>query len=54
MEALDRTLKDITSQNDPFGGKIVILSGDFRQCLPIIPGAEQAAIVDSAINRSPL
>ena len=54
MEALDRTLRDITSQNDPFGGKIIILSGDFRQCLPIIPGAQQAAIVGSAINRSPL
>ena len=54
MEALDRTLKDITSQSKPFGGKIIILSGDFRQCLPIIPGAGQAAIVDSALNRSPL
>ena len=30
MEALDRTLRDLTGQDIPFGGKTVVLSGDFR------------------------
>jgi len=43
FEALDRSLKDLFRQkNDdrldiPFGGKVVVLNGDFRQILPIIP-----------------
>ena len=53
-EALDRTLRDIASINEPFGGKVVLLSGDFRQCLPVIPGASRGAIVDAALNRSHL
>ena len=54
MEALDRTLRDITNLDVPFGGKIMVLSGDFRQCLPVIPGAGRAEIVNAALNRSPL
>ena len=54
-EALDRTLRDITNKDEAlFGGKIVILSGDFRQCLPVIPGAGRAVVVDAALNRSHL
>ena len=42
FEVLDRTLRDImSSQNKenatkPFGGKVVVLGGDFRQILPVI------------------
>ena len=40
LEALDRTLRDLLRKPDcPFGGKIIILAGDFRQCLPVVPGA---------------
>ena len=53
LEALDRTLQDISSvYSKPFGGKILVLSGDFRQCLPIIPNGSRAEIVDAALNRS--
>ena len=52
LEAMDRTLIDIMDVEEPFGGKILVLSGDFRQTLPVIPGASSATIVDSAINRS--
>ena len=54
LEALDRTLKDIIGSDKPFGGKIVICSGDFRQTLAVIPHARRAAIVDASLNRSPL
>ncbi|XP_023314561.1 ATP-dependent DNA helicase pfh1-like [Trichogramma pretiosum] len=35
FEAVDRLMKDICNSDKIFGGKIVILSGDFRQTLPI-------------------
>ena len=54
LEALDRSLRDITSQDIPFGGKVLVLSGDSRQCLPVIPGANRAEIVNASLNRSPL
>ena len=55
LEALDRTLRDLMNQqNIPFGGKIIILAGDFRQCLPVIPGANRSDIVNACINHSPL
>ena len=55
LEALDRTLRDLMGNADqPFGGKIIILAGDFRQCLPVISGANQAATVSRCINMSHL
>ncbi|RYQ82675.1 ATP-dependent DNA helicase PIF1-like [Arachis ipaensis] len=60
FEALDRTLRDImVSVSDrnkdlPFGGKVVILGGDFRQVLPVIPKGSRAKIVMASINSSVL
>ncbi|XP_061355844.1 uncharacterized protein LOC133300339 [Gastrolobium bilobum] len=56
FEALDRTLKDIlrfsyTSCVDmPFGGKVVVLGGDFRQILHIISHGSRQEIVHATIN----
>ena len=54
LEALYRTLKDIMGIDKPFGGKILILAGDFRQCLPVVPGANRAETVAQCINKSHL
>ena len=54
LEALDRTLRDLTNIDRPFGDKILILAGDFRQCLPVVKGATRAGIVTHCINQSPL
>ena len=55
LEALDRTLRDLTNKPDrPFGDKVLILAGDFRQCLPVVPGATRAGIVSHCINQSTL
>ena len=55
LEALERSLRDIMqTPNIPFGGKVLILSGDFRQCLPIVQGATRAGIVQQCINQSHL
>jgi ATP-dependent DNA helicase PIF1 len=52
LEALDRSLRDITGIDKAFGDKSIVLSGDFRQCLPVIPNANRAEIVDASLNRS--
>ena len=36
LKAVDILLRDIMNINTPFGGKIMILGGDFRQVLPVI------------------
>ena len=55
LEAMDRSLRDLMAQPDlPFGGKIILLAGDFRQCLPVVPGANRAGTVDHCINQSHL
>ena len=38
----------------PFGDKIIILAGDFRQCLLVVPGATRAGTVEHCINQSHL
>ena len=37
LRAIDRVLRDLTGNRDQkFGGKCIILAGDFRQCLPVV------------------
>ncbi|XP_039688693.1 ATP-dependent DNA helicase PIF1-like [Medicago truncatula] len=60
FEALDRTLRDVLRHRNngrldiPFGGKVVVLGGDFRQILPVMPKATRPDIVHASINSSPL
>lgn len=60
FEAVDRSLRDILSVNEPsrklipFGGKTVVLGGDFRQVLPVVEGGSRAEIVNSSLMKSPL
>jgi hypothetical protein len=37
VETLDRSLEDIMGCELPFGGKVMVFGGDFRQVLPIVP-----------------
>ncbi|XP_075106440.1 uncharacterized protein LOC107808779 isoform X1 [Nicotiana tabacum] len=58
FEALDRTLRDILRFKDAsnldrlFGGKTVVLGGDFRQILPVIPKGTRQDIVNVTLNSS--
>jgi hypothetical protein len=54
LEALDRTLQDITSLDLPFGGKVIVLAGDFRQVLPVVKHGSRAQIVGASLKRSML
>ncbi|XP_021975421.1 uncharacterized protein LOC110870547 [Helianthus annuus] len=58
FEALDRTLEDIfncdTSKNSetPFGGKVIVFVGDFRQLLPVVPNGSRQQIVNASLSSS--
>ena len=52
LEAMDRTLRDVLGDERPFGGKVLVLTGDFRQTLTVVPRATRAGVVDCCINRS--
>lgn len=60
FEALDRTLRDILSETCPlnsiipFGGKPVVLGGDFRQILPVVPKGSRSAIINASVTNSDL
>lgn len=58
FEALDRSMRDLLRFVNPlslemtFGGKTVVLGGDFRQILPVIPKGTRQDIVGASINSS--
>ena len=55
FEALDRSMKDLAPAEDKekkFGGKLVLVSGDFRQLLPVIEKANRAKIVGHTLKHS--
>ncbi|GKC12159.1 DNA helicase [Tanacetum coccineum] len=53
FEALDRCLKDILDNpNNLFGGKSIILGGDFRQTFPVKKKTSKADIIDASITTS--
>ncbi|XP_023755326.1 uncharacterized protein LOC111903804 [Lactuca sativa] len=54
LEAVDHTMKDITGVMLPFGGKIMVLGGDFRQVLLVVRHGTRTQAMDSSIRMSPL
>ena len=60
FEALDRSMRDVLSGGDnydkdlPFGGKTILLGGDFRQILPVIPGGTKEQIINASLTSSTL
>ena len=58
FEALDRCFRDIMGCKDeklanyPFGNKVIVFGGDFRQVLPVVQTNNRSDIVNSSINRS--
>ncbi|PIC42015.1 hypothetical protein B9Z55_009226 [Caenorhabditis nigoni] len=54
LETVDTLFREITQVNRPFGGKVVLLGGDFRQVLPVMDKGGADAQIANCINRSPL
>ncbi|XP_048620012.1 ATP-dependent DNA helicase pif1-like [Brassica napus] len=58
FETLDRSLRDLLSHEDPlsadkpFGGKTVLLGGDFRQILPVVPHGKRSDTVLASLSKS--
>ncbi|XP_076955208.1 uncharacterized protein LOC143629951 [Bidens hawaiensis] len=52
FEAVDRSLKDIFQSELPFGGKVIVFGGDFRQILPVVPGGSRQQIVNASLSSS--
>ncbi|XP_065645259.1 ATP-dependent DNA helicase pif1-like [Hydra vulgaris] len=52
LNAINRLLKDICNNNFPFGGKIILFGGDFRQILHVVKRGQPAEIVESCIKCS--
>ena len=57
FEAVDRTLRDLMKtvdlllKNKPFGGKVIVFGGDFRQILPVVIKGGREDIVRSCLQR---
>jgi hypothetical protein len=54
FEAVDKSLRDITDTDLVFGGIPVLLCGDFRQILPVIPGGTISDEINASIKFSDL
>ena len=47
-------LRDLCSCDRPFGEKVIVFGGDFRQILPVIRHGTRSEVVSACLNRSPL
>lgn len=54
LSLVDLLLQDLMKNNLPFGGKTIIMGGDFRQVTPVIPHASKAQIIESSVKSSDL
>ncbi|KAG3124332.1 hypothetical protein PI126_g23298 [Phytophthora idaei] len=55
FEAADRSLRDrIDNDDEPFGGKVFVLSGDFHQILPVVVRGTPAQTIDACLKSSTL
>ncbi|XP_029651251.1 ATP-dependent DNA helicase pif1-like [Octopus sinensis] len=54
LRCIDLLLKEIMSCHKPFGGKGLLLGGDFRQTAPAVPRGSDAARIESSVKYSPL
>ncbi|GBN19551.1 hypothetical protein AVEN_124242-1 [Araneus ventricosus] len=52
--AVDRLLQDLTKCKEPFGGKVILLGGDFRQVLPVILRGSRTLTVASFLKKHAL
>jgi ATP-dependent DNA helicase PIF1 len=51
---IDDILRTVTRLDSPFGNKVLILVGDFRQCGPVIPNGTRADVVEASLISSHL
>ncbi|KAG5584666.1 hypothetical protein H5410_045100 [Solanum commersonii] len=52
IKTVDKSFHDKMDKDIPFGGKIMVLGGDFRQVLPVVPKSTRAEMVNASLVRS--
>ena len=55
LSLVDRLLRDVMREPDvPFGGKCILIGGDFRQVLPVVPRGTKVDILMTTVKRNTL
>ena len=54
FECVSRSMCDLLNDPHPFGGKVVVLGGDFRQILPVVKHGSEADVIPVTLNKSAL
>ena len=54
IDCVDRSLRDITKVDKPFGGIPTVFSGDPQQILPLVHHGNQAQIIKACVHSSPI
>ncbi len=52
LDAVDTFFKDLMGNNLPFGGKIFVATGDFRQILPIVKGGTKFDLLNITVKKA--
>ncbi|GBL92126.1 hypothetical protein AVEN_91478-1 [Araneus ventricosus] len=47
LRCIDSLLRDLMNNDKPFGDKVIIIGGDFRQTLPVVPRGTRASVIES-------
>jgi hypothetical protein len=53
LNAINRCCKDLLNNDMPYGGKTILIGGDFRQCLPVIRKGNKTKILSSVVKNIP-
>ena len=51
LEVVDRLFRQIMKLDLPFGGKCILLGGDFRPILPVVPHGSKTLIIENNIQK---
>jgi ATP-dependent DNA helicase PIF1 len=54
LACVDEVCRQIMGNDLPFGGKVVVLAGDFKQTCPVVRKGTRAQVIDASIRSSPL
>uniref|UniRef100_A0A1Y1KCC0 ATP-dependent DNA helicase n=8 Tax=Photinus pyralis TaxID=7054 RepID=A0A1Y1KCC0_PHOPY len=54
LNAVDRSLRFLMNCDDPFGGIVIVVGGDFRQQAPVVPHGTRVQIVEACVKSSPV
>lgn len=54
LRCIERLLREIMQNDRPFGGKVFVIGGDFRQTLPVVMRGTRSDVIECCIKSSPL